>query len=189
MIPVLYTIGHSNRTIEEFIELLHLNGVTLLVDVRSIPKSRSNPQFHQDVLPESLALAGISYSWISTLGGRRSKKAGAQARAEVGITDPDVNAYWQVQAFRNYADYAMGADFQQGFSELKALAKNQTVAIMCSEAVPWRCHRRIISDYLCAENNSPLEIVSRATPKPHLLNEAVIIHDAPWLHLTYPASA
>jgi len=185
----VYSIGHSNRSIAEFIELLLLNEVALLVDVRSIPKSRSNPQFHQDVLPASLALHGIDYLWLSKLGGRRSKKSGAQARAEVRISDPEVNAYWEVQAFRSYADYAMGAEFQQGFTELKALIAERSLAIMCSEAVPWRCHRRIISDYLCAVNLDPLEIISRAIPKPHLLTDAAVIHESPWLHLTYPASA
>jgi len=183
----LYTIGHSKRTIEEFIDLLRLNGVNLLVDVRSIPKSRNNPQFHQNVLPQSLASAGIDYLWLHQLGGRRSKKAGTQARAEVGIADPDVNAYWQVTAFRNYADYAMGLDFRQGFAELTALATERTLAIMCSEAVPWRCHRRIISDYLCAGHRDAWEIVSRAEPKPHVINEAAIVHQEPWLHITYPA--
>jgi len=183
----IYTIGHSNRSIEEFIELLKLNGVTLLADVRSIPKSRSNPQFHQDVFPQSLASSEIDYIWLNDLGGRRSKKSATQARAEVGISAPEANAYWQVPAFRNYADYAMGADFQKGFTRLKALATEQTLAIMCSEAVPWRCHRRIISDYLCADQLTPWEIVSRAEPKPHVINEAAIVHHEPWLHLTYPA--
>ena len=114
----------------------------LLVDVRSIPRSRTNPQFNADALPETLAAAGISYQHLPALGGLRHRKKGAT---------PSLNTFWQVAAFRNYADYAATDAFRKGLDELRALARDNYCAIMCAEAVWWRCHRRIIADYLLAD--------------------------------------
>jgi len=136
---VIYTIGHSTRTLDEFLILLRQVGITLLVDVRSIPRSRAVPQFNVDTLPDSLERAGIGYRHLRSLGGRRHHPRGAP---------PSHNGYWRVQAFRNYADYAETDEFRAGLDELRALAMRERCAVMCAEAVWWRCHRRIIADYL-----------------------------------------
>ena len=136
---VVYTVGHSNRTAEELVALLRQVGTSMLVDVRAFPSSRANPQFNAEVLAASLSGAGMSYRHVPALGGRRHR-----ARGEA----PSPNGFWQHPAFRNYADYAMTPAFRAGFEELVGLARTQTCTIMCAEAVWWRCHRRIITDYL-----------------------------------------
>jgi uncharacterized protein (DUF488 family) len=136
----IYTIGHSTRSAVELIELLREASVDLLVDVRSIPRSRRNPQFNIDTLPRTLRPAGIGYLHVAELGGRRGKAPGG----------PSPNAGWREAAFRNYADYAQTAEFRAGLDRLLAEASTHTACIMCAEAVWWRCHRRIISDYLLA---------------------------------------
>jgi len=136
---VVYTIGHSTRTLGEFLTLLRQVGITLLVDVRSTPRSRAVPQFNIDTLPDALAAAGIGYRHLRALGGRRHHPRGAP---------PSHNNYWRVKAFRNYADYAETDEFRAGLDELRELARHERCAIMCAEAVWWRCHRRIIADYL-----------------------------------------
>jgi uncharacterized protein (DUF488 family) len=138
----VFTIGHSTRTIAEFVALLSEVAVELVVDVRSIPRSRTNPQFNADVLPGSLGEAGIAYRHLRALGGRRHRRQDAP---------PSPNTLWRNQSFRNYADYAASAAFRAGLDELQALARRQCCAVMCAEAVWWRCHRRIIADYLLAE--------------------------------------
>ncbi len=137
----IFTIGHSTRTLAEFVSLLKQVDVTLLVDVRSIPRSRTTPQFNGDTLPDSLAADGISYRHLRTLGGRRHHRKGAPL---------SLNMYWRVGAFRNYADYAETAEFRSGLEALCAFACVDRCAIMCAEAVWWRCHRRVIADYLLA---------------------------------------
>lgn len=137
----IFTIGHSTRTLAEFVSLLQQVDVTLLVDVRSIPRSRTTPQFNGDTLPDSLAASGIGYRHLLTLGGRRHHRKGAP---------PSLNLYWRVAAFRNYADYAETGEFRAGLDTLRAFARADRCAIMCAEAVWWRCHRRIITDYLLA---------------------------------------
>ncbi len=137
----VYTIGHSNRTVDELVALLRQVDVDLLVDVRAFPRSRSMPQFNIDTLPEALTAKGIGYQHIRALGGRRHHPKGAP---------PSTNTFWRVASFRNYADYAETAEFRAGLEELLALASAHRCAIMCAEAVWWRCHRRIITDYLLA---------------------------------------
>jgi uncharacterized protein (DUF488 family) len=138
----VFTIGHSTRPIDEFIRLLQEPGITRVVDVRSIPRSRTNPQFNTEALNDSLAAAGIGYLHLPALGGRRHRPRGAP---------PSPNPLWRHQAFRNYADYALTDAFRGGLDVLESLAKAERCAITCSEAVWWRCHRRIISDYLLAD--------------------------------------
>jgi uncharacterized protein (DUF488 family) len=133
------TIGHSNRGLDEFVGMLREIRVDLLIDVRSFPRSRSNPVFNIDELPADLAKVQIGYRHCPALGGRRSKQP---------AIDPDLNAMWRVQSFHNYADYALSAEFAAAFAELVRLGRKQRLALMCSEAVWWRCHRRIITDYL-----------------------------------------
>jgi uncharacterized protein (DUF488 family) len=138
----LYTIGHSTHTIAELVALLQQAGVDLLVDVRAFPRSRTNPQFNEDTLPGSLAAVGIGYRHLVALGGRRQRSREAL---------PSPNTLWRNQSFRNYADYAATEAFRAGLDELRSLMRERCCAIMCSEAVWWRCHRRIIADYLLAE--------------------------------------
>ena len=147
----LFTIGHSTRTLAEFIALLRRSGVTLLVDVRSIPRSRTTPQFNQDTLPGALAADGIGYRHLPGLGGRRHHRKGAPV---------SLNGYWRVAAFRNYADYAATEEFRIALNALRDLARVERCAIMCAEAVWWRCHRRIITDYLLVGGMSVTHIMS-----------------------------
>jgi uncharacterized protein (DUF488 family) len=135
------SIGHSNRSTEEFTQMLNAARIELLVDVRAFPMSRSNPAFNIDRLPDELTPAGIEYRHLRALGGRRPKQPGV---------DESINAMWRVQSFHNYADYALGEQFAGAFAELVELGRERRAAIMCSEAVWWRCHRRIIVDYLLA---------------------------------------
>jgi uncharacterized protein (DUF488 family) len=138
----LFTIGHSTRTIDELIALLKGVGVEILVDIRTIARSRTNPQFNQDSLPAALADAYIVYRHAAALGGLRGR---SHTHA------PSANDLWRNRGFRNYADYAMTPAFRAGLDELEALARDRTCAIMCAEAVWWRCHRRIVADYLIAD--------------------------------------
>jgi len=149
-ISTIFTIGHSTRPIAEFLTLLQQVGVDLLVDVRSIPRSRTNPQFNADALPGPLGDAGIRYRHLSALGGLRHRKKGAP---------PSLNTFWHVAAFRNYADYAATEAFQTGLNELRALSRDNCCAIMCAEAVWWRCHRRIIADYLLTQGVPVMHIM------------------------------
>src|SRR5689334_6184726 len=132
----LYTIGHSTRTIEQFIALLKAHGIQTVVDVRTIPKSRHNPQFGQDMLSSALHEAGIEYTHLAKLGGLRR------------AASDSVNTGWQNFSFRGYADYMATDAFKEGLEELKAVAEKRRVAILCAEAVPWRCHRSLIADAL-----------------------------------------
>lgn len=157
MAEPFFTIGHSTRPVDELARLLRANGVTRLVDVRTVPRSRTNPQYNKDTLPGSLAPFGIAYCHIAALGGLRGK------RSDVA---PEVNAYWENASFHNYADYAMGEAFRAGLDELLAFGANERCAIMCAESVWWRCHRRIITDYLLASGEAVFHIVSSEVPEP-----------------------
>lgn len=133
------TIGHSNRPQQTVIDMLREAGVRLVVDVRSFPKSKRNPDFNDDVFPGRLAEHQIAYRHVLALGGRRPKQP------DVG---EELNAFWRVRSFHNYADYALSLDFRAAFEMLVDLGRDQPLAMMCSEAVWWRCHRRIITDWL-----------------------------------------
>lgn len=141
----VYTIGHSTHPIGEFVTLLQQAAVELVVDVRAFPRSRTNPQFNIDTLPESLRAVGIGYRHLRVLGGRRHHSSDAP---------PSPNTLWRNKSFRNYADYAATDEFRAGLDELRSLILEHRCAIMCSEAVWWRCHRRIIADYLLAQGMS-----------------------------------
>src|SRR5690554_5525858 len=134
-----FTIGHSNRSVDEFVELLKEAGIDLVVDVRTVTRSRSNPQFNAEPLRAALEKNQIGYVHLPALGGLRGKSR---------VISRSLNAFWQNESFRNYADYATTPEFRQGLEELMSLGKRHRVAIMCAEAVWWRCHRRIIADYL-----------------------------------------
>ncbi|HEX5063337.1 MAG TPA: DUF488 domain-containing protein [Kofleriaceae bacterium] len=135
----IYTIGHSARTYDELVAALTAWHVTTLVDIRHFTRSRANPQFNAASLRRRLPRAGIAYVTLPALGGRRGRAKDV---------DPDRNAGWTHAAFKNYADYAETSAFAKALASLLARAKNETCAIMCAEAVWWRCHRRIVADYL-----------------------------------------
>jgi uncharacterized protein (DUF488 family) len=148
-----FTIGHSTRSIAEFVDLVRGSNIGLVVDVRTIPMSRKNPQYNIDALPLTLSEYHIGYEHIPSLGGRRGR--------EFDVPN-DLNAFWQNQSFHNYADYARGREFQSGLARLRELGHATTCVTMCAEAVWWRCHRRIIADYLVAAGEAVFHIM---TPK------------------------
>jgi uncharacterized protein (DUF488 family) len=135
----LFTIGHSTRALEELIALLRESHIEMLVDVRAFPRSRRQPQFNIDTLPDALQAAGIGYRHMQALGGRRPKSE-----------EPSLNGLWREAGFRNYADYALTPVFHRAFDALADVSQQHRAAVMCAEAVWWRCHRRIITDYALA---------------------------------------
>jgi uncharacterized protein (DUF488 family) len=163
-----FTIGHSTRTIVEFVDLLRQSGVNLVADVRSIPRSRTNPQFNGQSLPEELAPWRIGYEHIAELGGLRGAQPGAE---------PSSNAYWRVRSFRNYADYAQTAPFAAGLARLRERSGHHRCAVMCAEAVWWRCHRRIIADYLLAAGERVIHILGTSRVEEAHLTPGAIIRD------------
>ena len=136
-LPV-FTIGHSTRSIPEFVRLLEAGGVELVVDIRRVARSRTNPQYNLERLPAELAPYRIRHMRIEELGGLRRKSP----------MPPDVNGFWSNPSFHNYADYALSDEFRAGFARLLGAASEHRTAIMCAESVWWRCHRRIVADYL-----------------------------------------
>lgn len=148
-----HTIGHSTRTLEAFVALLTRNGIDLVVDVRSFPHSRRQPQFDLTSLSNSLHEWGIGYRHVPALGGRRPR-----------IHGESPNSGWHEPGFRNYADYMATGEFATGMAELLAIATHARVAYMCAEALPWRCHRRLISDCLVAKGHEVYDILSEAPP-------------------------
>jgi uncharacterized protein (DUF488 family) len=169
---IVLTIGHSTRTLDEFIALLKAHGVTFVVDVRTIPRSRHNPQFNRDSLPDSLKKAGIGYVHMPGLGGLRHAK------------HDSINAGWRNASFRGYADYMQTPEFEKQIEELIQLAKDHRVALMCAEALPWRCHRSLIGDALTVRGIRTEDIMSLTQCRLHTLT--------PFAHVrcstvTYPA--
>lgn len=154
MTPV-FTVGHSTRPIEAFIALLTAHEIELLVDVRTVPRSRHNPQFNRDTLPHSLQAAGIAYQHMPDLGGLR------HARKD------STNTAWHNLSFRGFADYMETPEFEKGLARLIEESQTRRTAIMCAEAVPWRCHRSLIADALVARGIEVLEISSPVRTPPH----------------------
>jgi uncharacterized protein (DUF488 family) len=163
-----YTVGHSTRTIDHFVRLLRTAGVTMVVDIRTVPRSRTNPQYNKDALPGSLAACHISYRDIPELGGLRGKSK---------IVPPEVNGFWENQSFHNYADYALTEPFRAGLLQLIALGREEPCAMMCSEAVWWRCHRRIVSDYLIGRGESVFHLMGDDRIEAAKLTEGAHIRD------------
>ncbi len=151
------TIGHSNRDLTGFTDILQQAGVEVVADVRSFPRSRSNPVFNIDSLPDELAHSQIEYQHFPDLGGRRNKCP--------DVAD-SVNAFWRSRSFHNYADYALSEQFGRAFDELVELGQRRVVAIMCAEAVWWRCHRRIIADYLLLNGHKVIHLMGNEREKP-----------------------
>ncbi|MGA3045411.1 MAG: DUF488 domain-containing protein [Terracidiphilus sp.] len=155
--PCIFTIGHSTRSIDEFVELLRAHGVKGIVDVRSIPKSRHNPQFNADVLEQSLQESQVGYKHMKELGGLRPAR------------NDSPNMGWRNASFRGYADYMATAEFSEGLESLIKIASARETAIMCAEAVPWRCHRSLIGDALTKRGWMVRDIMSRTVATRHLL--------------------
>lgn len=166
-LPV-FTIGHSTASIAGFVELLRVGDVGKVVDVRTVPRSRHNPQYNLDALPGELAEFQIRHEYIRELGGLRGKTHGIA---------PEVNGLWRNQSFHNYADYALTEDFRRGLALLLELATAERCAIMCAEAVWWRCHRRIIADYLLARGLSVLHLMWPAKIAPASLTPGAVVRD------------
>lgn len=169
--PTVLTIGHSTRPLEEFIALLRAHDVRHLMDVRTVPRSRHNPQFNRDTLPAPLETAGIGYSHVPALGGLRH-------------ADPQsINVGWRNASFRGYADHMQTPEFSENITSLVAHALRERVAIMCAEAVPWRCHRSLIADAVLARGVPVGEITSASRIVPHALTSFAKIDGT---RVTYP---
>lgn len=171
-----FTIGHSTRTVAELAGLLQLAEVTMLVDVRTVPRSRTNPQFNRDGLDAALGTYQIGYSHSAALGGLRGRQKGL---------GPSPNGLWENASFRNYADYALTAPFRAGLAELRETGAGQPTVIMCAEAVWWRCHRRIIADYLLAAGETVFHILGPDSIKPATLTPGARPGDS---GIVYPAA-
>jgi uncharacterized protein (DUF488 family) len=176
-LATFYTIGHSNRSIEAFLSLLARAGVTLLLDVRALPRSRFNPQFNTGALAQSLRGAGIGYRHMPALGGLRGGRHDGKASP---------NSFWENAHFRNFADYTTTAEFRQGFNELLELGRAHICAIMCAEADWRRCHRQIIAEYLLAGREKVINIVREDCLEDGRLNQAAVY--GPDGIITYPAA-
>ncbi len=173
----VFTIGHSTRSIAEFVSLLKQADVTLVADVRTMPRSRTNPQYNRETLPLSLSEFHIGYDHLAALGGLRGRDQDIPSA---------VNAFWDNASFHNYADYAMTAPFRSGLDALRTLAHAQRCAIMCAEAVWWRCHRRIIADYLLHEGETVFHILGKDRLEPARMTASA--RSGPDGTLVYPAN-
>ncbi len=170
--PTIFSIGHSTRTSEELLALLRMNGVATLVDIRSIRGSRRNPQFGEAELAQSAQAAGVRYVMLPILGGRRAAHRDSP------------NDGWHNAAFRGYADYMQTPDFARGLDDLLRLAGEARIAIMCAEAVPWRCHRSLVADALLVRGVVVRDIISAAEPREHELTGFAQVQGT---QITYPA--
>ena len=170
--PLVLTIGHSTRALETFIRMLQAHGVTMVADVRTVPRSRHNPQFNRDTLPQALEAVSIGYVHLPGLGGWRSPRADSP------------NQGWRSPAFQGYADYMLTPEVEEHLKALVELAQRERAALMCAEAVPWRCHRSLIADALLVRGIAVEHIISRERSQPHRLTPFARVAGT---HLTYPA--
>jgi len=170
-----HTIGHSTRSIAAFVDLLRVGQVDFVIDVRTIPRSRTNPQYNLDRLPAALAEHGIGHSRIEALGGLRGRSPAVA---------PEVNGFWKNRSFHNYADHALSDAFEEGLGRLLELGAGERCAIMCAEAVWWRCHRRIIADYLILRGRPVLHLMGPGRAEPARMTPAAVPTGRV---LTYPA--
>lgn len=170
--PAILTIGHSTHPIGGFVEMLKAHAVETVVDIRTVPRSRHNPQFDQAALPVLLADAGLDYVYIKELGGLRK------------TSKDSANGGWRNKSFRGYADHMQTAEFLAGLERLIDLAGRSRVAIMCAEAVPWRCHRSLVGDALVVRGIAVEDIMSATSRKPHKLTPFAKVHGK---EISYPA--
>jgi len=167
----VYTIGHSTRSVEELVAALRSFGVDRLIDIRTIPRSRHNPQFNEETLPDKLKGEGIRYLHVEKLGGLRHPRKDSP------------NDAWRNASFRGFADYMQSPEFEEGLAILKEQAEAVRPAIMCAEAVPWRCHRSLIADVLVARGAKVEHISGDARSKPHRMTRFAKVRGG---HVTYP---
>lgn len=160
----MVTVGHGTRQFKEFVDLLSVGEVETVVDVRTLPRSWTNPQFNAAVMTKSLKPYGIDYLAIPELGGLRGRSKDVP---------PQINGFWQNRSFHNYADYALSKDFREGMRKLIKLQKQ--CAIMCSESVWWRCHRRIIADYLIAQGKDVFHLMNKDQIEPAFLTPGALV--------------
>ena len=172
--PLICTIGHSNRPIETFVDLLRSNEVVRVLDVRTVPRSRHNPQFNRDVLPETLGAVGIAYTHLPGLGGLRHARADSP------------NSGWYNLSFRGYADYMQSQEFAENVQRVVELASTERCVLMCAEAVPWRCHRSMIGDALLVRGVRVEDIIGPKGRKPHVLTAFAHVDGT---QITYPPPA
>ncbi len=168
---IVFTIGHSTRTLPEFVELLRTFGIAMVVDVRSVPRSRHNPQFNKETLPTALMPEGIGYIHMPDIGGLRRPNRDS------------VNTAWRNKSFRGYADYMQTREFVEQLLRLMALARKACISLMCAEALPWRCHRSLIADALVVRNVRVQHIVSKGSLIMHQLTEFAHVDGT---KITYP---
>lgn len=168
------TVGHSTRSLDELVELLRTFGVSTVVDIRTVPRSRHNPQFGQDALRSALRVRGLRYVHVPELGGLRRPRKDSP------------NDGWHNASFRGFADYMLTEDFEIGLEKLRALADGAHAALMCAEAVPWRCHRSLIADALTARGAKVEHITSRTRSTPHRLTPFALVEGP---RVTYPADS
>lgn len=170
---LIYTVGHSTRTVEELIDILKAFSIELLVDIRTIPRSRKNPQFNKEEFKNSLETAGLNYLHIKELGGLRHPKKDS------------INTGWRNLSFRGYADYMQTDEFHQALSKLISLTSRQNSVIMCAEAVPWRCHRSLVADALIVRGFEVLDIFSKTNSRKHEITGWAVVEGN---RIIYPAS-
>ena len=161
-----FTVGHSDRSLSDFIDLIAGAGIAHLADIRKMPMSRANPQFNHDVLAQALFEAGITYEHVASLGGLR----GRDRRVPF-----EVNALWQNRSFHNYADYALSPEFHAGLQHILQQGAGARLTVMCSEAVWWRCHRRIVADHLLAHGCQVLHIMGLGKVEPAHLSAGAVV--------------
>ena len=171
--PLVCTIGHSNRSIGTFVDLLRANEIVRVLDVRTVPRSRHNPQFNRETLAESLGALAIGYAHLPGLGGLRHSRADS------------CNTGWNNLSFRGYADYMQSPEFAENVEEVAQLATGERCALMCAEAVPWRCHRSLIGDALLVRGVGVEDIIGAGKRKPHTLTAFAEVDG---LQITYPAA-
>jgi uncharacterized protein (DUF488 family) len=170
-VKTIYTIGHSTRPSDEFLSILKAFGIEVVADIRTVPRSRRNPQYGQESLERFLAQNNLGYVHLATLGGlRRPKK-------------DSLNMGWVNESFRGYADYMQTAEFEKAIEDLVARTAEAQMAIMCAEAVPWRCHRSLVGDALLVRGIHVEDIMSEKIAKPHKLTAWARVEG---LHITYP---
>ena len=172
-----FTVGHSNRSLEDFLALLRPPAVARLVDIRTVPRSRANPQFDKATLPDTLPPLGIAYEHAAALGGLRGRSRDVP---------PEVNGFWTNASFHNYADHALSPDFLAALDRLVAAGHRERCAIMCSEAVWWRCHRRIVADPLIARGETVFHLTEPGREDPASLTPGAIVR--PDRTVVYPAA-
>jgi uncharacterized protein (DUF488 family) len=170
----LFSIGHSTHPLERFLALLTQHGIEALVDIRRFPGSRKFPQFNRDALAGALQTAGIAYDWLEALGGRRGRRKSMASAINLGL---------QNASFRNYADYMHTPEFREGVAKLVESARCKTTALMCAEGLFWRCHRRLVSDFLMARGITVQHIMPNGDSKAHQLTPGAVIEGR---KVTYP---